>query len=353
VATARYVSHDRGEVNALNVQELLDRATLAADARWPGASVTDLDSLHGGVSSLTFAARLSDSCCSARQIVVKVAPPGLPPVRRRDVLRQAKVLRALAGAPGVRVPEVLLEDAGTPPFFVMGYIAGDAYEPNKDLSPEPPSAEVVNRRARLAARMLGRIHQLAPDEIGLGDEPETTLEAELERWAKLYRTAGDKLHFDESDLHRGLAATVPAPVPARILHGDYRLGNMQFVDDRLGAIIDWDIWSVGDPRTDLAWLLNWTDPVQRFVDRRDAANQAASDGMPSRDELLAEYLAVRHEDVAELHWFLAYSYYKTASATSVLAERNRLRPDPDPGLEIAASTIPDILTRGREILGVA
>ena len=337
-------------MNALNVQELLDRATLAVDARWPGASVTDLDPLHGGFSSLTFAARLFGNCDGGRSIVVKVAPPGLPPVCNRDVLRQARVLRALARAPGVRVPEVLVEDAGSPPFFMMSYVAGEAYEPNTDVSPEPPAPDVVDRRARRAARMLGRMHQVAPNQVGLADEPQTTLRAELERWAQLYRTAADDLRFDESDLYRALAVSVPAPVPARILHGDYRLGNMRFVEDRLAAIIDWEIWSIGDPRTDLAWLLAYTDPVQRFVSRRDAANQAASDAMPDRDQLLAEYLAVRHENVDKLSWFLAYCYYKIASTTSVLAKRNRLLPDPDPGLELAASTIPAVIGRGREIL---
>jgi aminoglycoside phosphotransferase (APT) family kinase protein len=342
-------------VTELKVQELLDRATLAADARWPGASVTDLDPLHGGVSSLTFSAQLVNGGgdIDGQRIVVKVAPPGLPPVRNRDVLRQARVLRALAGAPGVRVPEVLLEDAGAPPFFVMSFADGEAYEPNKDVSPNPPSPAIVDQRARNAARMLAQMHLLAPDAIGLGDEAEIPLRGELDRWAKLYGTAGDDLRHDETDLYQALSRNVPAPVAPRVLHGDYRLGNMQFVGDCLEAIIDWEIWSVGDPRTDLAWLLTWTDPVQRFVERRDEANQAAADAMPDRDELLSEYVTVGPGGVADLRWFLAYCYYKIASTTSVLAKRNRLRPDPDPGLEVAASTIPDVIKRGQEILATA
>jgi len=340
-------------VTELNVQELLDRATLAAGVRWPGASVTDLDPLHGGVSSLTFAAELRDGPDSRRQIVVKVAPPGLAPVRNRDVLRQARVLRALAGADGVRVPEVLLEDAGPPPFFVMSFEAGVAYEPHKDVSPTPPSPAIVDQRARNASRMLAQMHLLAPGALGLGDEAATPLRSELDRWAQLYGTAGADLRHDETELHRALADSVPASVAPRILHGDYRLGNMQFVGDRLRAIIDWEIWSVGDPRTDLAWLLTWTDPVQRFVESRDEANRAAAAAMPHRDELVGEYLAVHPGGITDLPWFLAYCYYKMASTTSVLAKRNRLRSDPDPALEIAASTLPDVITRGLEILASA
>jgi aminoglycoside phosphotransferase (APT) family kinase protein len=326
-------------VSELRVQELLDRATLAADERWPGTSVTDLAPLHGGISSLTFAARLAGFQAQPQHVVLKVAPPGLPAVRNRDVLRQARVLRALHGAPGVRVPEVLLEDDGSPPFFVMSFVEGQSYEPRKDVSPSPPAPEVVDRRARAAARMLARMHELDPAEVGLGSEPEIPLAEELDRWARLFATAGEDLRHDETELYRLLTSSVPEPVPAKILHGDYRLGNMQFTGERLEAIIDWEIWSVGDPRTDLAWLLAYTDPVQRFVTERDGPNQAAADAMPDRDQLLAEYLAQRPVEVRDLDWFLACCYYKIASTTAVLAKQNRRRSDPDPGLEVAASIV--------------
>jgi aminoglycoside phosphotransferase (APT) family kinase protein len=340
-------------VAELNIQELLDRAALAADARWPGASVTDIEPLHGGISSLTFSARLRMRTGPDARVVLKVAPPGLAPVRNRDVLRQAKVLRSLHRAPGVSVPEVLLEDPGTPPFFGMAYVDGQAYEPKKDVLADPPSPEVVDRRARAAARMLARLHQQDPQAVGLGDEPAIPLAQELERWARLFSTAGDDLRRHEAELHRQLAATVPEAVAPRVLHGDYRLGNMQFAGDRLAAIIDWEIWSVGDPRTDLAWLLTYTDPVQRFVEQRDAENQAAADAMPGRDTLLEEYLAVRRTEVRDLPWFLAYCYYKMASTTAVLVKQNRRRPRPDPALEIAASSLPAVIDRGQEMLELA
>jgi aminoglycoside phosphotransferase (APT) family kinase protein len=337
----------------LNIQELLDRATLAADARWPAASLTDIEPLHGGISSLTFSAQLRVRSQSDRRVVVKVAPPGLEPVRNRDVLRQARVLRALHGAPGVNVPEVLLDDPGTPPFFVMAYVDGQAYEPKKDVAADPPSPELVERRARAAARMLARLHELDPSAVGLGEERVIPLTEELERWARLFSTADDELRHDEADLRCRLAACIPEAVPPRILHGDYRLGNMQFDGERLAAIIDWEIWSVGDPRTDLAWLLTCADPVQRFVERRDRANQAAADAMPDRDTLLEEYLATRCIDVSDLPWFLGYCYYKIAATTAVLVKRNRRLAEPDPGLEIAATSLPAVIERGREMLDLA
>ena len=334
----------------LDLQELLDRATLSADARWPGAAITRLEPLHGGVSSLTFAAALTGAGEEDRRVVVKVAPPGLAPVRNRDVLRQARLLRALTAAPGVRVPEILLEDDGTPPFFVMSYVDGESYEPKLGVSPSPPGPATVDRRARAAAQMLARLQSLEPAEVGLGDEPVIGPAEELERWRLLFSTCPDDLRPREQELYDALAAGVPEAVDARILHGDYRLGNMQFAGDRLAAIIDWEIWSLGDPRHDLAWLLVYADPAQRFVEELDQANRVASDGMPGHDELIAEYLAVRPVELTDLDWFLACSNYKIASTTAALSKRNRRLQEPDPHMEVAASSLGAIVQRGLETL---
>jgi aminoglycoside phosphotransferase (APT) family kinase protein len=316
----------------LDIGELLDRATFAADA-----PVRDLEQLHGGVSSLTYSAYLDD-----RRVVIKVAPPGLPPVRNRDVLRQARVLKALAGAPGVNVPEVLVEDAGTPPFFIMSFVPGDSYEPKKDISDAPPSPEIVRARALACAEMLARL-QAAPPPAG---EPAMPLREELDRWERLYSTVPEELHHGQRALYERLAATLPAQIAPTILHGDYRIGNMQFDGEHLAAIIDWEIWSLGDPRTDLAWLLTWLDPVQRFYERRSEADERAGEGLPSRPEMLAAY----GDEPPDLPWFEAYCRYKMASTTAVLIKQSRRRETPYPHLEVAATTLPAMIERGLAIL---
>jgi aminoglycoside phosphotransferase (APT) family kinase protein len=330
--------------------ELLARATRVADARWPGARVIDLKPLPGGISSLTFVATLVRAGGAEQRVVIKVAPPGLSAVRNRDVLRQARVMRALHAMPGVRVPEVLLQDTEAPPFFVMEFVEGEAYEPSWDESPLPPAPTIVAGRARAAARMLACLQRLAPSAVGLGDEPVLALAQELERWAQLFATAGDDLRGEESRLHAALAARVPEPVAPRILHGDYRLGNVLFAAQEPAAIIDWEIWSVGDPRTDLAWLLHFSEPVIRRAGERGAADLAAAAAMPGHDRLLTEYVAGAGTEFDELSWFAAYCHYKLASTMAVLAKRNRRLPDPDPSLETASSTLAPAIARGLELI---
>ena len=334
--------------------ELRARAAIALRERWPAAEIGELEPLHGGISSLTFAATVTgvDDAGECR-VVVKVAPPGLPPVRNRDVLRQARVMRAVHRARGVLVPGVLAQDGGSPPLFVMEFVAGDAYEPKWDVSDAPPAPGVVGARARAAARMLARLQEIDPARAPLGDEPALAPAAELERWARLFATAGDDLRGNESELQGALAARAPSPIVPRILHGDYRLGNMQFDGARLAAVIDWEIWSVGDPRTDLAWLMAFSDPVMERVPERDAANQSAADAMPAGEALLEEFMreAAMTDPPPELEWFVALAYYKLCATLSVLAKRNRRQREPDPTLELAGRTVPPTLTRGLELLG--
>jgi aminoglycoside phosphotransferase (APT) family kinase protein len=200
--------------------------------------------------------------------------------------------------------------------------------------------------------MLARLQAISPAAVGVTDAP-LSLAEEVERWAALFATAGDDLRANETDLRDALTSRLPAPAEPRILHGDYRLGNIQFDGTRAAAIIDWEIWSVGDPRLDVAWLMAFADPVQQRVAHRDAANQAAADAMPSADELLAAFMeeAGLADPRPDLGWFQAFAYYKLGAAMSVLCKRNRRQPEPDPGLELAAQTLPPMLDRGLELLG--
>src|ERR1700758_4343800 len=127
------------------------------------AAVTDVTPLARGASSLTFRGERD-----GQAMVVKVAPPGVDPVAHRDVLRQARIMKALA-ATRVPVPEVVWEDPGnppdTPPLFVMSHVEGECVEPLFDGC---PSAADLVERYRTAGRTMAALHGLSPPALGLG-----------------------------------------------------------------------------------------------------------------------------------------------------------------------------------------
>ena len=295
--------------------------------------VRDVCPLTGGASSLTYTATVRE-----QHVVVKVAPAGLPPVRNRDVLRQARLLRALAGT-AVPVPEVLWEDAGAPPevppLFVMSFVAGSSPEPLFDLDVVDEMPEVAARMQN-AARLLADLHALAPAQIGLGAEPVVTPGDEVERWCRLLATVDAPAWDDVADALR--AAEPPALGPA-VVHGDFRLGNMLATGARINAVIDWEIWTIGDPRVDVGWFLVNADPdtYRRATRHRHA--------LPSPQDLRARYGVV-----ADLQWFEALACFKSAATWALIVKHNRRRATPDPDVEAMTSALPHLLDRARERL---
>ena len=69
---------------------------------------------------------------------------------------------------------------------------------------------------------------------------------------------------------------MPEALPHGICHGDYRLGNMLCDGAEVSALIDWEIWSLSDPRLDLAWFLFFTEEAKHPM----ASNFGPTD-MPS------------------------------------------------------------------------
>src|SRR5258705_6167777 len=146
----------------LDTAELSERVLAAVRREDSSASVADLRPIQGGESSLTYSVSIVDaSHPGGRRVVLKIAPPGLPPTKNRDVLRQARLMRKLNGGAAVRVPEVLFDDPGHgpehPPFFGMSYVEGECFEPVGDPIADGrtlPGPEDVRARMLDCARQL-------------------------------------------------------------------------------------------------------------------------------------------------------------------------------------------------------
>ncbi|CAN5701021.1 phosphotransferase family protein [soil metagenome] len=299
--------------------ELRDRVEASVASWQVGAEVLAVEPLTGGASSLTYVVDLAGA--SESRVVLKVAPPGLPPVRNRDVLRQARLLRALEGTP-VAAPRSLFEDDGlppeVPPYFAMDLLPGECGEPVLQSVEERPGPDEVRARTLDAARALAVLHAVDPAAVGLHDEPVVTIADEIDRWTRAFGTVPDDLQGDYRRAAAALLASLPPAVAPVVNHGDYRLGNTLCRAGRVEAIIDWEIWTLGDPRVDVTWLTFFTDEAAH-----PAAEPGAPAGTPGKAEVLAAYQAVAGAPLADMCWFDALTKYKEASATALLLKRGR------------------------------
>lgn len=308
------------------------------------AGVTAVRPLSGGASSLTYLGLLEGD--ESRRVVVKVAPPGVPPVRNRDVLRQARVLRALRPTP-VPVPEVIWEDRGNPPdfppLFVTTFVEGSSFEPLFDADGGQDEGEVAEVMGN-AGRVLAALHALSPVQLGLGGEPAVGAAAEIDRWCDLLDTVDPRLAPDWPGVAQSLRSALPPPAQPALVHGDFRLGNMLTVGTRIGAVVDWEIWSVGDPRVDLGWFLVNAEPATYQRPTRFARS------LPGPAELAAIYAEALGREVPDQGWFQALACFKSTATWSLIVKHNRRRRGPDPALEEMAGVLPHLLRRAEAYL---
>jgi len=325
----------------LDLADLRLRAAAAV-----GEEIDEFEPLLGGRSAITYQGVVAAGG-ERRRIVVKVAPPGLEPVRHRDVLRQARILKALGPVPGVRVPELLGTDAGeppeVPPLFAMSFVPGESLEPLHELPARPEPDRDTHARAYEAARALAALGEYEPmPDVVAGEAPLSPAD-ELERWRRAFETVGPELADGAAQCHRLLAAEIPTPLPPRVVHGDWRLGNMQCRAGEVLAVIDWEIWALADPRVDLAWFLSMTDP--RHL--RAVADPAV---LPPPEELRAAYEDAAGRRVERMEWFGALAFYKQAAAGALIVKNSRKRGIDDEDLALTAALVPSLLDLARTAL---
>ena len=255
------------------------------------------------------------------RVVIKVAPPGVEPVAHRDVLRQARIIKALAANRGSGARGAV----GGP-----GRSAGHARRCSScrmskatawsRCSTVAAAIEDLTDRYRNACRAMAALHSLSPTDLGLGDEPVVDPVAEVHRWCDTLRPSIPRWCPAGRRVRDALLHCAPTAMAPRVVHGDFRLGNLLAVGPHVNAVIDWEIWSIGDPRIDAGWFLINCDPdtYQRVPDvgRRGSADRRTHRALPARAGLL------RSTDLA---WFTALACFKSAATWSLIVKHNRRR----------------------------
>lgn len=327
--------------NAIHA-DILDAIARAARSWAPDAVVRDARLVPGGHSGITLRATLEAPTKEPADVVFKVCPPQRPAIGRHDVLRQAAILEGLAHVPGLAVPAIVLRSAGTPNLFGMTYVAGESAEPVLD-GPNLEPAE-ADRRARSAARMLAVLHSAPRDVEVLRGEPILSVGEELQRWHRTMQAVPEELRPHERALHSALLTSLPEPMNSVVVHGDYRLGNTLCANGVVRAVIDWEIWSLGDPRIDLGWFRLFCS-----ADNFPGASTPAV-GIPGEHELLREYEATTGAQMPEIGWFDAFASYKMAAIMGHNLHRHRTGRHHDPYQESLVPTILSLVDHGLQIV---
>jgi aminoglycoside phosphotransferase (APT) family kinase protein len=214
------------------------------------AAVVDVTRVSAGASRHTFTVTLAgDGPESGEQrLVLQVdRSGGLPGAI--DVQTQAALLRASEAA-GVPVAPVVAAGGSEGPFgapyLLARHVDGETLP--QRLQRDPAYAAARGRFASQAGEVLAALHSVSPSGLPALFEAD-----QLERVVGWVDEVGDPVPAFELAI-AWLREHRPAPVPPRLVHGDFRLGNLIMGPDGIRAVLDWEMTHLGDPVEDLAWV---------------------------------------------------------------------------------------------------
>jgi aminoglycoside phosphotransferase (APT) family kinase protein len=302
--------------------------------------------IEGGRSNLTYA--VTDG---ATRWVVRRPPLGHVLATAHDMRREHRVISALhPTAVPVPRPVLLCEDpeneaAPGAPFYVMEFVEGTPYRTAEQLAPLGPER---TRKAMLGlVDTLVELHAVDPAAVGLADfgRPEGFLDRQLRRWGKQLDASRNRELAGIDELHSALGRRLPhSPAPA-VVHGDYRLDNVLLgEDDRITAILDWEMSTLGDPLTDLGLLVMYSVPLG--LPDSPVSTTATAPGHPAPAELIERYAARSGRDVSAVSWYTAFAWFKLAVILEGIHYRYTLGQTVGAGFDRIGDLVPVFIEHG-------
>jgi aminoglycoside phosphotransferase (APT) family kinase protein len=284
------------------------------DANGLGAGEIRASPIGEGHSNVTYLIERGSN-----EMVLRRPPrPPLPP-SAHDVLREARLLRALANTPA-RVPAVLAvcDDPDTIgcPFYVMERVEGEVI-----VSSVPTALDTPAERRRIGEQLIDAlvdIHGVDWRTAGLEGfgKPTGYLERQLRRFGGLWELNKTREIPAVESVGRWLGENLPESGAATVVHGDFRLGNTLFAGDapaRLAAVLDWEMATIGDPLADIGYLcMMWTeagDPTGGL--REHLGKVTRAEGFPTRGELIERYEQGSGRSMRDVRWYTTLALWKS------------------------------------------
>jgi aminoglycoside phosphotransferase (APT) family kinase protein len=239
-----------------------------------------------------------------------------------DVLREYHMISALYGS-AARVPRPVIacEDGSVigAPFYLMDRVDGIVVQDEFPAVFDPPAQrQLIGEELIDALVELHSVDCAASALAGLG-RPQGYLERQLRRWSgqldlTLPRTRPLPGIGEATDW---LRANLPQSGPPTVVHGDYKLDNTIYRPERparLAAILDWEMATLGDPLTDLAWCLSYWGPTGEDPSEMAPGSNLITmgPGFASREELLARYEERSGRSMRHFQFYLCFAVWKLA-----------------------------------------
>jgi aminoglycoside phosphotransferase (APT) family kinase protein len=265
----------------------------------------------GGRSNLTY---LVDDAAGHRY-VLRRPPLGHLLPSAHDMSREHRILAAL-GRTTVPVPEVLgfCDDPAVSdrPFYVMEFVAGRIFRTLDDAASITPDER--RRVSESLVDVLASLHALDVNAVGLGQlgKHDGYIARQLSRWHAQFTASKLREVPLVDEVHARLSARIPIQQAVSIVHGDYRLDNTMIgPDNRVAAVLDWEICTLGDPLADIG-MLHVYSPASDDPNPPLGSAPTQAPGFLTAAEMTKRYAATSPLDLSDAGFYVAFGCWKLA-----------------------------------------
>jgi aminoglycoside phosphotransferase (APT) family kinase protein len=152
-----------------------------------------------------------------------------------------------------------------------------------------------------------------------------------------------------------LQANVPSESPSTLVHGDFKLDNVLFapgVPPTVTAVFDWELSTLGNPFTDLGWMLSfwWDDgdPAPPEIDLYPTFT--TREGYMSRQELIDCYESSTGFSFENERFYRTLAVYKMAGLGEMFYRRLLEGNSDDPLYQLMEDGVPQLAERAIRII---
>jgi aminoglycoside phosphotransferase (APT) family kinase protein len=298
--------------------EALDVAALSAYLIGALAGFKEIGGVRqfpGGYSNLTYLVRTN-----LGDYVLRRPPLGATGKGAHDMGREYSVLCRLEGAFDCAPhPVHYCEDTGVlgAPFYLMERVEGVIL---RQQLPEgwPNDPALMRAISEATVDQLAALHRIDVEAAGLADlgKPEGYVSRQVSGWTERYLRAQTDDVPDIRQLAEWLAAHQPRSQPTALLHNDYKYDNLVLdprQPNRIRAVLDWEMATIGDPLMDLGLALAyWGEATEAKAQPLLAANLTWLPGNLNRAEVADRYGAATGADLSDLLFYYAFGNFKIA-----------------------------------------
>ena len=287
--------------------------------------VTAVSQFPGGFSNLTYLLE-----CTHGEAVLRRPPRGVATGKAHDMPREARILSVLE-LRGVPAPRAFAtcDDASVigVPFYVMERVTGLILRGAK-----APSVLTPALFGTLSARFvdtLVAIHGATPSDPVIGGlgRPLGYVSRQVVGWTERYAASRTDDVPAMEQLAAWLAERQPSESGACLVHNDYKYDNLVLdptQPDRIVAVLDWEMATLGDPLLDVGTALGyWVEVGDHPAFTSLGLGITALPGNYTRAELWARYLEKAGRSMRPVAWYHAFGLFKIAVIAQQIHARYR------------------------------